>query len=301
MRKLVAGLLVLSATASVGCNRNAIDAVNLANEGDKAKATSPDEAISKYEQAANLDQDNHRIQWRLMQMYKKKEQWDKVITAAAKAEKKAPTFANYFYMHGFALARQAEKNQASWSDARGPLEAAIQKDANLADAYYELAEVMLHLDDENAALKNYTKAIETKPDDTQYYGPLADMYVRLGMINEAEQITKEGLSFAKEGDKHISTLHSLAGDIKERKGDIPGAISSYEAAKKACGQCNEPGQAIVYFNLGHAYARATRKSEAIQQLSSFQKMICRGAGAARYADQCATAQADATALGGALQ
>ena len=116
MRKLVAGLLVLSA---FGCNRSAIDAVNLTNEGDKAKATSPDEAISKYEQAAGLDPENHRIQWRLMQMYKKKEQWDKVVAAAAKGEKKAPTFANYFYMHGFALARQAEKNQASWSDARG--------------------------------------------------------------------------------------------------------------------------------------------------------------------------------------
>ena len=39
------------AAASVGCSRNNIEAVNLANEGDQAKSANLDEAISKYEQA----------------------------------------------------------------------------------------------------------------------------------------------------------------------------------------------------------------------------------------------------------
>jgi tetratricopeptide (TPR) repeat protein len=292
---------------AMGCNRNAIEAVNLSNEGDKAKTSNPDEAISKYEQAANLDPDNHRILWRLIQMYVKKENWPKVVETCSKAEKKAPTYATYNYYHGMALARQAGAAKGaggvSWSEAKGPLEEAIKKDPNLADAYFELAEVQLHLDDENGALANYTKAISTKPDETQYYGPLAELYIRLNLLDNGEQVLKEGLSFAKDGDKHLFNLHSLLGDLQEKKGNLSGAVSSYEAARKACGNCTEPGQAIAFFNLGAAYAHTNppRKSEAVQQLSSFQKVVCRGAAAARYADQCSQAQQIATSVGGQLQ
>ena len=82
---------------------------------------------------------------------------------------------------------------------------------------------------------------------------------------------------------------------------MPGAISSYESAKKACGQCNESGQAIAYFNLGIAYAQAKRNSEAIQQLASFDKIICKGAAATRYADQCAQSSQFGARLNGAGQ
>ena len=173
----------------------------------------------------------------------------------------------------------------------------------MGDAYHELAEVLLHLDDEQGALNNYTKAIEVKPDELGFYGPLADLYMRLGYVDQAEQITKEGLAFAKDGDKHLFTLHTLLGSIKEFRGDEPGAVAEYEAAKKACGQCNEAGQQIAYFNLGSAYASLNppRKNEAMQQLQSFNKMICKGAAAARYADQCAQSQQFASKLGGLLQ
>ncbi|RYZ66395.1 MAG: tetratricopeptide repeat protein, partial [Proteobacteria bacterium] len=208
---------------------------------------------------------------------------------------------NYFYERGLALTSAAEKGPTTWAEAKAPLEEAIAKDANIADAYYLLAETNLHLDDEAGALKNYTKAIETKPDELQYYGPLADLYMRLGKTDLAEQVLKEGLSFGKEGDKHLFAVHSLNGAVQESKGNMPGAISSYEAAKKACGQCNESGQAIAYFNLGIAYAQAKRNSEAIQQLASFDKIICKGAAATRYADQCAQSSQFGARLNGAGQ
>ena len=112
-----------------------------------------------------------------------------------------------------------------------------------------------------------------------------------------------GLSFAKEGDKSLFAVHSLLGDIYDRKHDLAKAVSEYEAAKKACGQCNEAGQQIAFFNLGAAYAslKPPRKSEAMAQLQSFQKMICKGAAAQRYADQCTQAQQLASKLGGTLQ
>lgn len=296
---VVAGLVLFAA----GCSRNNIEAVNLANDGDKAKATNLEEAISKYEQATALDPSNHRILWKLALAYHKKEDWSKDATACAAAEKLAPTFATYYFEHGYALEQQAVKGPTSWSEAEGPLKEAIAKDPNLAQAYEELAEVYLHMDREQDALQNYTKAIETKPDELQYYPPLADLLLRLGYQDQAEQVVREGLSNGKEGDKHLFAIHELLGSIYEMKGNVAGEITEYEAGKKACGQCNEPGQQIAFFNLGAAYAHANppRKNEAIQQLQSFSKIVCRGAAAQRYADQCSQAQEIVKRLGGTLQ
>jgi hypothetical protein len=152
-------------------------------------------------------------------------------------------------------------------------------------------------------MDGYTKAINTKPDELTFYGPLADLYIRLNFIEQAEQVLTQGLSFAKDGDKALFAIHSLLGDIYDRKRDLGKAVTEYEAAKKACGACTEPGQQIAFFNLGAAYASLNppRKSEAMAQLQSFQKMICKGAAAQRYADQCTQAQQLATKLGGTLQ
>ncbi len=296
----------LASLGSAGCSRNNIEAVNLANEADKAKATNIDEAISKYEQATTLDPTNHRILWKLALAYTKKEQWDKVSSTCLKAQKVAPTFANYYFQQGMALARLAAKApNGNWADAKGPLEEAIQKDPGLWDAHFELAEVLLHLDDEQGALREYQKAIEAKPDELAFYIPLADLYLRLGYIDEGEKVVREGLTFGKEGDKFLFGLHSLLGQVYESRqpARLDDALKEYELAKRACGQCTEPGQQIAFFNLGAAYAQVSppQKSQAMQNLQAFQKMICKGAAAARYADQCSQAQQLASKMGGTLQ
>ncbi len=303
MRKFATlGIALTLLAGSAACSRNNIEAVNLANEGDKAKATDLESAISKYEQATILDPQNHRILWKLALAYSKKENWQGAVDACAKAEKLAPAHANYFLQHGVALARLAVKGPTAWSDARGPLEHAIQLDSNLSDAHFELAEVLLHLDDEQGALKEYTLAIEKKPDELAFYGPLADLYLRLNIVDPAEQALSQSLAFAREGDKFLFQVHSLLGQVADMKRELAKAVTEFETAKKICGQCNENGQQIAFFNLGAAYASLTppRKSEAIAQLQSFQKMICKGAAAAKYSDQCSQAQQLASRLGGVL-
>src|SRR5580692_1462753 len=299
----IAATFSLLLALPLGCSRNNIEAVNLANEGDQAKSSNLDEAISKYEQATQLDPMNHRILWKLALAYHKKEDWSKDASTCSQAEKVGPTFANYYFEQGYALEQQAVKGPTSWAEAEGPLKEAVNKDSNMADAYEELAEVDLHLDREQDALQNYTKAIETKPDNIQFYPPLADLYQRLGYQDLADKVLHDALSLAKEGEKHLFEVHSQLGEIAEAKGNSAGAITEYEAAKKVCGACNEGGKQIILYALGGAYANANppRKSEAIQQLQAFSKVVCRGAAAQRYADQCSGAQDIVKRLGGTLQ
>jgi tetratricopeptide (TPR) repeat protein len=304
-----AKVLLAVALAAAGCSRNNIEAVNLANEGDQAKNANLEEAISKYEQATKLDSDNARIWWKLALAYEKKEDWQKMASACTKAEEaaekaeKKKTHADYYFRHGYALDQLAEKGAGPWADAKTPLQTAIQLDPNYGQAYGELAWVLLHADDEAGAIQNWTKALETKPDETQYYVQLADEYTRLMFFDQAEQVLREGLSFAKEDDKHLFNLHALLGGLYENKGDIQRAIVEYEAAKKSCdfNKCNDHKEA--YFNLGTGYANLNppKKNEAIQQLQSFWKITCKGALAAKYADQCAQTQEVVRRLGGSIQ
>lgn len=296
---LVTAMSIATGVASAGCSRNNIEAVNLANEGDKSRNGNIDDAISKYEQAKQLDPSNHRILWKLATAYQKKENWDKVNETLGPATKLAPDHANYFYLKGYALKQMAVKGPTQWKEAQDPLEQAIKLDANYADPHFELAEVMLHLDDEKSALDHYTKAIELKPDEIPFYGPLIDLYVRLGFIDEAEKVAREGLAYDK-GDVKGFQIHVLLGFVLERKNDIKGAIKEYETAKKSCGQCNEKGQNIIFFNLGAAYAKDSppQKSQANSNLLSFQKTVCRGGAAQRYADECTQAQEILKTVGG---
>ncbi len=301
-------LVIGSLLAAAGCSRNNIEAVNLANEGDQAKSANIDEAISKYEQATKLDPDNARIWWKLVLAYEKKEAFQKEATACSHAEEAAEkadgkkTHADYYFRQGYALEQLAEAG-GSWADAKAPFQAAAQIDPNYAEAYGELAWVVLHADDEVGALQNWTKALQIKPDQTQYYVTLADLYRRLMFFDQEEQVLKEGLSFAKEDDKHLFNMHTLLGDAYETKGDVSRAVSEYEAAKKSCesNKCNDHKEA--YFYLGSAYAELSppKKNEAIQQLQSFFKITCKGSNAAKYADQCAQSQEIARRVGGSLQ
>jgi len=302
-------LAAVAALATASCSRNNIEAVNLANEGDQAKGSNIEEAISKYEQATKLDPDNARIWWKLALAYEKKEDFQKMSSACTKAEEaaekadKKKTHAEYYFRQGYALEQLAEKGAGAWADAKTPFQTAIQLDANYGQAYGELGYVLIHVDDEAGAIQNWTKALEVKPDETQYYVSLADEYTRLMFFDQAEQVLREGLSFAKEDDKHLFNLHALLGSLYENKGDYQRAVTEYEAAKKACdsNKCNDHKEA--YFNLGTTYSELNppKKNEAIQQLQSFWKITCKGALAAKYADQCAQSQEIVRRMGGSLQ
>ena len=69
---VLSAFLALTAVGSIGCSRHKQEAVILANEGDQIVELDPNGAISKYEQAVQLDPSNHRILYKLAKAQKKK-------------------------------------------------------------------------------------------------------------------------------------------------------------------------------------------------------------------------------------
>jgi tetratricopeptide (TPR) repeat protein len=306
--KILVGVIGLLAGAGA-CSRNNIEAVNLANEGDQAKDSSLEEAISKYEQATKLDPDNPRIWWKLSLAYEKKNDWQKMASACSQAEEaaeradKKKIHADYYFKQGYALEQLAEEGSASWADAKAPLQTAISIDPNYAEAYGELGNVLLHLDDETGAIAEWTKALQTQPDRSRYYVDLSDEYRRLMFYEQEEQVLREGLSFAKEGDKHLFDMHALLGDMYETKGDVPRAVTEYEAAKKSCdgNKCDDHKEAYFYLGTAYAKLKPQKKNEAMQQLQSFWRMTCKGGLRVKYDELCQQSQEVVRRLGGSLQ
>ena len=92
MKSSVLAVVAFGFVGLLGCSRNNIEAVNRANEGDKARSSgSIDEAISKYEQGVRLDPTNHRIFWKMAQAHLKKPDWEKVADACKGAARAAET------------------------------------------------------------------------------------------------------------------------------------------------------------------------------------------------------------------
>jgi tetratricopeptide (TPR) repeat protein len=297
---LVSVAAVAFAAAASGCSRNAIEAVNLANEADQQRSVDVDSAIAKYEQAVQLDPANHRIIYKLAMAYRKKEAWDKVASTLARANQVAPTFANYWYERAYAIEEQASKKTISWEEAKEPLKKCIEADANYADCYHELGWVNLWTDNEQEALNQYSQAISHKPDELRYYTRLGELYLNLGYTDQAEQTLKEGVKFGKEGDKFLFGVHVLLSQVYQQKGQMNDMVSELENARRVAGDEHPE----ILFNLGSTYAvlNPPRKTEAIQLLKGFSTRACRGSGAtSKYKDQCETSQSLVAKLGGTMQ
>lgn len=292
-------LMVAGATTS-GCSRDHIEAINLANEGDKAVKVNVEGAIQKYEQAVQLDPTNHLILRKLATAYEKKEDWDKMASTLAKAVQLAPDFANYWFKRGYALIKQAEGGRAdAYEEAKEPLKKCIEKDPNFAECYHFLGEAYLWTNDEQNALDNYTKAIEHNPLESYFYPPLAETYIALKFYDEAGKVLQEGTRLIPPSEKTNPSLYGmyvLLFQVAQSKDDKPSMVSAMERAKEVAGDKHPE----IAFNLGSTYAvmDPPQKEKAVRLLSSFTKRACKGANAAKFKEQCETSSSLIQQLGG---
>jgi tetratricopeptide (TPR) repeat protein len=298
----VAQALVLGASClfgSMGCNRDHIEAINLANEGDRSVKVNVEGAIQKYEQAKQLDPTNHKILWKLSNAYEKKEDWDKMASTLSAAVQVAPDFANYWFKRGYALIMQAQNgNPDAWTQAQEPLKKCIEKDQNFAECYHFLGQSYLWTDNEQEALVNYTKAIEHNPTVAYFYPELAELYTVLRFYKEAEAIAKEGTRLippSEHNNNNLYGLYIMMFNAAQARDDKPGMVASMEQAEKVAGE----GHPEIAYNLGSTYAvmDPPQKEKAVRLLKSFNKRACAGAKAQKFKEQCEASQSLVQKLG----
>lgn len=297
----VAGVLAAGVMlSSVGCSRNHIEAINLSNEGDRSFQTNVGAAISKYEQANLLDPTNHRILWKLVLAYERKEDWDKVASTASRGVQLVPEFANFWYKRGFALmqlARAGEKDR--YEEAKEPLKKCIEADPRYAECYHELAEAYLWTDDVQQAVDNYSKSIEHGPSVGYFYPPLASLYITFRMYDEAEKVSSEATRILELTEDNIDHLHAsyvLLAKVNQAKSNEAAMINALEKAAEIGGDKYPEDK----FFLGDAYAskEPPDKEKAVRLLNSFSNTSCRGARAKEFKDYCQVSQDHIQRLGG---
>lgn len=295
--------LALGGLLALGCSRDHIEAINLANRGDQAVKVNVGGAIKDYEEATRLDPSNHRIFWKLSKAYHKQEEWDKMASTLARASQVAPEFANYLYHRGFALMKIAEGgNKDAYQEAKEPLKACIERDPNYAECYHWLGTALLWTDDEQGALQNYTKAIELDPTIPYFYPALGEVYLSLRMYDEAEKVLQEATRLIPPTEKTANALYgayTLLSNVHQAKGNDEARMADLEKANDIAG-ANHPE---IAFNLGSTYAvmKPPQKEKALRLLKSFNKRACKSADAAKkFKDQCATSNDLVQKLGGVL-
>ncbi len=284
---------------SVGCSRSHIEAINLANEGDRAVSVNPDGAVQKYEQALQLDSENHLILWKLARAYEKKEDWDKMASTLAKAVQVAPEFANYWEKRGLALTKQAEGgNPDAWQEAKEPLEKCIKADPNRAWCYELLGEAKWWTDDIQGALQSLSQAIEHDPTVAYFYVNLAELYQVLRLYNEAGQVLEQGtknIQPTEETRDNVYNMYLLSFNVAQFSGDKSRMLASVERAYEIGGETHPEAK----FHLGSTYASMDppQKEKAKRLLESFTKSACAGEGGKKFKAQCSQANAFLQNLG----
>jgi tetratricopeptide (TPR) repeat protein len=295
------GVALLAAT-TLGCSRDHIEAINLANLGDQAVKVNVAGAIQKYEEATRLDPTNHRIFWKLAQAYQKIEEWDKMASTLARAAQVAPTFADYHYRQGYALTRIADLgNRDAYKEAQAPLRKCIETDANFAECYYWLGWTLLWTDDEQGAIDNFTKAIDHDPRNHPYFYPsLGEIYLTLQYYDEAEKVLKEGVRLVQPGDEKTNAalygMYTLLSTVYQVRGNDEERLAVLEKANEIGGEEHPE----IAFNLGSTYAvmKPPKKEKALQLLKSFNKRNCTGAGKKQFQTLCQQSNDLVQRLGG---
>ncbi len=287
-------LLVGLAIASVGCNKNAVDAQKLAKQAQSIQGETPKDAIEQYKQASQLDPTNHEILSHLALLQEKQKMWTDAAdtwakAAAADPEHGSDDFASYHFHRGYCFWQAALKEPGGLMSETGkgylekvkePMQKALQKDKNLADAWYYLGKAQEALDDEQSALESYTDAINTRPDQLPYYVDLANLYLNLGYGGEGLAVATEGQKQKDnvkpksdaERDEAYSALYNLMIDEARaaellNKPDVK--IAALEKTRSVPNPKNAAREAE--YQLALAYYQARRPNDACSALLAYEK------------------------------
>jgi tetratricopeptide (TPR) repeat protein len=295
--------------APTPCPEPSKKAIALANKGDAVVRTDPSAALSFYEEASSLAPTEHRILYKMANAQKalsttsrSSVDWTKTVSILRRAVELAPGYANYWFTLGHSLENLAKRGGGPFEDAKQAYQKCVAIDPAYAACYGQLGHIFLHMDDERRALESYSEAIKRDPGDLTYYLALADLYIRLDLMTEAEAVLVSAKRFAKPGDSALFGAHMLSAQVYQDRNDIPKMVVEIEAAKELAGT-EGPQAILILFTLGTTYAmlKPPRAQESVKMLRAFRARACEGAIKKSYGMECQQALILIDRLGGSTQ
>ena len=191
----------------------------------------------------------------------------------ARAHEARAKFANYWFERGYALEQQARRR----TDALGGGEGAVPevhrgRSRTTPTATTSSATCSSGPTTSRRRSRTTRRRSSTKPDELGYYAPLADLYLRLGYVNEAEQVAEGGrCTLRRRGaTRPSSACTSLLGEVyQEQEAHARARSPSSRPPRRPCGDCTEPASRSRSSTSARAYAllNPPRKSEAIAACS----------------------------------
>ena len=267
---------------------DAVQAIQLANEADRAVRINVQGAIDKYTRALQHQPDSPEITYKLARAYEKKQDWEQMASTLAAAIALAPERAEYHFKRGYALVKLAEEqDHARYEQAKIPLRECVRLDPLRADCHYYLGVAQEHTVDDQAALESYTRAIDIDPKAAHYYPKLAALYLVHKRYAEADRTLTTGIESISPTESNRESLCSMyvqKYQIAQVAGDVDAMVAAMEQAQEIAGDSHPE----VAFYLGVAYAtqEPPQKERAIRLLYSFSKRTCRTSRQSPYREQC---------------
>ncbi len=152
-----------------------------------------------------------------------------------------------------------------------------------AEVYYNIGYIKSLQKKYDEALYAFRKAVEINNLFAKAYRSMGDVYLKKGMLNEAEESFKKAgeiymmkdmseeaeLAFneALKIDPSTINIYNSLGIIYRKRGDFDKAIAQYEKALKI-----DPSDENIYFNMARAYVEADDIPNAIESLEKALKI-----------------------------
>jgi len=120
---------------------------------------------------------------------------------------------------------------------------------------YNLANCYMAIKDYNQAIIEFKKALQATPDCAEIYNNLALTYLKLGMLDKAEQTIRQSRAYCRPD----STYYENLGLIKDEQRDHKSAIRYFEKALSL-----NPNKPSVYNKLGVSYYQIHDEEKALE-------------------------------------
>ena len=145
---------------------------------------------------------------------------------------------------------------------------AYAQDSTVRLAHYEVGEALVRLDRAAEAVPELRAELALSPDDANVQYALAYALLQLSQRDEAQQILER---LAAEHPEQAEAQYQL-GKLLLEQGKLPEAIEHLEASERASAGAPGGTPDYVHYQLGTAYRKAGRATEAEKELALYREI-----------------------------